>query len=115
MLRMAIRIAITIIATSAAKPRVSTGTSSPPSARIRTPDDPVKLEKNAQTSTLANATLENANLKDADLRDADLSGTNLSGADLSHAQVSVEQLLLACGDDRTLLPASIELELPACF
>ena len=36
--------------------RIIRGTSSPPSARISTPDDPVKLEKNAQTSTVPKAT-----------------------------------------------------------
>ncbi len=68
---------------------------------------------------LSGASLRDANLSGADatnaiFRGADFAGANLSGpilrgADMSEAQnLSVEQLLLAIIDDRTVLPDYID-------
>lgn len=60
-------------------------------------------------ANLSGADATNAIFRGADFAGANLSGTILRGADMSEAQnLSVEQLLLAIIDDRTVLPDYID-------
>ncbi len=60
-------------------------------------------------ANLSGAVSTNAIFRGADFAGANLSGPILRGADMSEAQnLSVEQLLLAIIDDRTVLPDYID-------
>ena len=69
-----------------------------------------------EKANLCKANLTDANLTGANLTGANLTGANLTGAILEHANLrdvlglDQTQLDLACGDDRTMLPATLTVQ-----